>query len=82
LLLALVQWFTLQRSDRTESGSRKASLASKISLGLVIAIIAQAFVGVAQARLGVPAQLVLVHMLLASLLISLITFNYLASRAK
>ncbi|MEY4411729.1 MAG: hypothetical protein RLZ69_1303 [Actinomycetota bacterium] len=82
LLLALVQWFTLQRSDRTESGSRKASLASKISLGLVIAIIAQACVGVAQARLGVPAQLVLVHMLLASVLISLITFNYLASRAK
>lgn len=82
LLLVLIQWFTLQRTDRTEGGKRSWSLATRISFALLLTIVGQACVGVAQARLGVPAGLVLVHMLLASCLISLITFNFLASRAK
>ena len=53
-----------------------------ISLWLVIALIVQAIIGVAQARLGVPALLVGLHMLGASILASLLTFQWLSLRAK
>jgi heme A synthase len=47
-----------------------------------VVLFAQVVVGVLQARLGVPVGLVEIHMLLASCLISLITFHYLATRVK
>ena len=57
-------------------------LQRNISLWLVIALIVQAIIGVAQARLGVPALLVGLHMLGASILASLLTFQWLSLRAK
>ena len=53
-----------------------------ISLWLVIALVVQAIIGVAQARLGVPALLVGLHMLGASILASLLTFQWLSLRSK
>lgn len=53
-----------------------------ISLWLVIALIVQAIIGVAQARLGVPALLVGLHMVGASILASLLTFQWLSLRSK
>jgi len=82
LILTLVQLVALARTDRAEDGSRNYGLATKITFGLLLVEIVQAVVGVAQARLGVPAGLVEIHMLLASVLISMIGFNYLATRAK
>jgi cytochrome c oxidase assembly protein subunit 15 len=77
LLLAATAWqlFVLWRSERT------GRVTGIVQLLLVVEV-CQAIVGVAQARLGVPAALVEVHMLLASCLISLITFSYLANRVK
>ena len=49
---------------------------------LVIATLLQALVGVAQARLGVPAPLVAIHMFGAAGLCSLITFQFLTTRAR
>jgi len=85
LILAVVQFVALVRVDRVETaggpGGRHWSLPTRIVFGLVMTVVVQAIVGVAQARLGVPAGLVEVHMLLASVLISMLTFNHLASRA-
>jgi cytochrome c oxidase assembly protein subunit 15 len=82
LILAAIQWITFLRVDRADSGKRASSLGSKISGALIATVSVQAVVGVAQARLGVPAPLVEVHMLLASVLISLLAFNFLVSRVK
>lgn len=82
LILAAIQWITFLRVDRAESGKRASSLGSKISGALIATVCVQAVVGVAQARLGVPAPLVELHMLLASVLISLLAFNFLVSRVK
>jgi cytochrome c oxidase assembly protein subunit 15 len=57
-------------------------LALNISGLLLLVTICQAVIGVAQARLGVPALLVGIHMLGASVLVSLLTFNFLSTRAK
>lgn len=54
----------------------------RITVVLLLTSIAQAIIGVAQARLGVPPLLVGFHMLGAASLCSLLTFNFLASRAK
>jgi len=81
LFLAIVQLNALMRADRGRDGQRM-TLGTKISLFLVSTVILQAIVGVAQSRMGVPAGLVLVHMLLASVLISLLAFNQLANRTK
>jgi cytochrome c oxidase assembly protein subunit 15 len=52
-------------------------------LGLLfVVLIMQAILGVIQSRLGVPALLAGVHMLGASLIISLLTFQLLALRSK
>lgn len=82
MIVTLVQFVVLRRSDRTDDGKRSWSLPTRITFGLLALEAAQAVVGVAQARLGVPAPLVAVHMLFASCLVSLIVFNYLANRAK
>jgi cytochrome c oxidase assembly protein subunit 15 len=56
--------------------------ASKIMLGLLLALSLQAIIGVIQARTGVPAVLVGIHMLGASVVASLLTFQWLSVRAK
>lgn len=54
----------------------------KILTTLLVISIIQALVGVAQARLGVPALLVGIHMLGAALLTSFLTFQFLATARK
>jgi cytochrome c oxidase assembly protein subunit 15 len=54
----------------------------RIVLGLFTTSVLQALIGVAQARLGVPPLLVGAHMLGASLIASLLTFNVLSVRSK
>lgn len=61
---------------RTEPNGRLA----RIQLALVIAVLVQAGIGIAQARLGVPPLLVGLHMLGASVLAALLTANLLFSR--
>ncbi|MEY4988419.1 MAG: hypothetical protein RI933_52, partial [Actinomycetota bacterium] len=63
--------------------SRKelAKLSSKITAGLFVAGVIQAIIGVAQARLGVPPFLVAAHMLGASVIIALLTFNLVANKS-
>lgn len=81
LTLVIMQFGLLLRVERPKFGAER-SLALNIS-GLLLAVsIIQAVVGVAQARLGVPALLVGIHMLGASVLVSLVTFNFLSTRAK
>ena len=77
LLLVALQLVSLWRTD-----AGRASLPTKISGLLLVVLVLQAVVGVVQARLGVPPLLVGVHMLGASCLVSLLTFNYLALTAK
>ena len=55
---------------------------SKVSLGLCVALIAQALVGIAQARLGVPPLLVGIHMFGAAALIALIQIQWLLARGR
>lgn len=81
LTLVILQFGLLMRVERPKFGEKRG-LALNIS-GLLLAVsIVQAVVGVAQARLGVPALLVGIHMLGASVLVSLLTFNFLSTRAK
>jgi cytochrome c oxidase assembly protein subunit 15 len=79
LALALIQLGLLSKRDR--SGLER-SYQLKVSAWLVVVTIAQAIIGVIQARLGVPAVLVALHMLGASVLCSLITLQWLAIRGK
>jgi cytochrome c oxidase assembly protein subunit 15 len=79
LALALIQLGLLSKRDR--SGLDR-SYQLKVSAWLVVVTIAQAIIGVIQARLGVPAALVALHMLGASVLCSLITLQWLAIRGK
>lgn len=81
LTLVLMQFGLLVRVERPTVG-QPHSLALNISGLLLIVTICQAVIGVAQARLGVPAVLVGIHMLGASVLVSLLTFNFLSTRAK
>ena len=77
LILLLVQVVWLLRA-KTQASAPVMRI-SWIFLGVALA---QAVVGVVQARLGVPPLLVGLHMAGAATLCSLITFNYLATRAK
>jgi cytochrome c oxidase assembly protein subunit 15 len=52
--------------------------ASRLVFWTVFGLLAQAVVGIAQARSGLPVWMVLIHMFLASCLCSLITFQWLA----
>ena len=79
LVLALIQLGLLSKRDR--SGLER-SYQLKVSAWLVVVTIAQAIIGVVQARLGVPAVLVALHMLGASVLCSLLTLQWLAIRGK
>ena len=79
LLLALIQLGLLSKRDRT---GLERSYQLRVSAWLVIVVIAQAIIGVVQARLGVPAGLVALHMLGAAVLCSLLTFQWLAIHGK
>ena len=58
------------------------SLSTKITFWLFIALAIQAIIGIAQARMGVPPILVGLHMLGASVIASLLTFQWLSVRAR
>lgn len=79
LLLALIQLGLLSKRDRA---GLERSYQLKVSAWLVTVLIAQAIIGVVQARLGVPAVLVALHMLGAAVLCALLTFQWLAVRGK
>lgn len=78
LTLVIMQLGLLIRRD----GKFLGSLQSKVLAGLLATTVFQAIVGVAQARLGVPPLLVGIHMLGASALCSLLTFQWLVVRGK
>lgn len=58
------------------------SLSTKITFWLFIALAGQAIIGIAQSRMGVPPILVGLHMLGASVIASLLTFQWLSVRAR
>lgn len=80
-VLALSLGVALFSQLRMERSQRK-SLPTRILIGTFAVTVAQAIIGIAQARLGVPAELVALHMLGASILCSLLTFVALTFRAK
>lgn len=85
LALALLQLALLIRRDklmRDQNDSVERSYQLKVSIWLVTNTVLQAIIGVMQARLGVPAVLVAVHMLGASVLCALFTLQWLAIRGK
>ena len=79
LLLAVIQLGLLSKRDKV---GLERSYQLKVSAWLVVTTIAQAIIGIAQARLGVPAGLVALHMLGASTLCALLTLQWLAIRGK
>lgn len=79
LLIALIQLGLLSKRDRA---GLERSYQLRVASWLVTVAIAQAIIGVVQARLGVPAGLVALHMLGASVLCSLLTFQWLAIHGK
>ena len=82
LVLTLMQFAVLMRTERSGIGAKNWALATKVSLALLLTEWAQAVIGMTQAQWGVPAGLVALHMLGASCLISLLTFSHLTSRVK
>jgi cytochrome c oxidase assembly protein subunit 15 len=78
IALTLVTFLLLQRVNKDSAVSR----ATRINLGLLVALAVQALIGIIQARTGVPPILVGLHMLGASVVASLLTFQWLAVRAK
>lgn len=74
LALAFVQLFLVRRRDVD-------GYASRITFWSVVCLVAQAVIGVAQARLGLPVQLVIIHVTLASNFISLLSFQVLVYRS-
>jgi heme a synthase len=81
LVLALISAVVLVSQDQ-KAGASSWRLQTKVTVTLVLVAVAQAIIGVLQSRLGVPAGLVALHMLGASLLISLLTFHWLSVRGK
>lgn len=59
-----------------------SSLPGRVTALTLIVSVIQAVIGIAQARLGVPAELVAAHILLAAVLCSLLAFNQLANRSR
>lgn len=75
LILAVWLLFLIRRRDVD-------GYASRFMFWTLFSLITQAVVGVAQANAGLPVWMVLVHMLLASCLCSLITFQWLSLQSK
>jgi len=82
LTLVIMQFALLRKRDARSHAVSGWSTQSKVSLLLLVVTIVQAIIGIAQARLGVPPLLVGFHMLGASVLCSLLTFQWLAVRGK
>jgi cytochrome c oxidase assembly protein subunit 15 len=78
LTLVIMQLGLMIRRD----GKFLGSFQSRVLAGLLAVTLLQAVIGVAQARLGVPPVLVGAHMLGASALCSLLTFQWLVVRGK
>jgi cytochrome c oxidase assembly protein subunit 15 len=78
LTLVIMQLGLMIRRD----GKFAGSFQSKVLTGLLAVTIAQAVIGVIQARMGVPPLLVGLHMLGAASLCSLLTFQWLVVRGK
>lgn len=76
LALALASWQSIRLYTNTNA-NRFSELAIKANHALVITLILQAVIGVAQSRLGLPPILVALHMLGASVICSLVIFQYL-----
>ena len=76
--LILLQLVLQRRSD----SSWVASYTNRALVLLLAVSVAQAIVGVVQARMGVPPFLVALHMLGAAVLSSLLTFQYLATKQR
>lgn len=76
LAVVMLQWFLQVRHSK----SLVRNLASRTLGTLLLTTVAQALIGVIQARLGVPPFLVALHMLGAAALASLITFQFLVLR--
>ena len=70
LMLSLLQLLLVRRRDVD-------GYASRLTFWAVVCLICQAVVGVAQSRLGLPVQLVIIHITLAAVLISLMSFQVL-----
>jgi cytochrome c oxidase assembly protein subunit 15 len=77
LALIVVQLVLLVRAKVSPS-----TQVLRVTMLFLAVTVVQAVIGVVQARLGVPPLLVGLHMAGAASLCSLITFNYLATRAK
>ena len=80
-LLALLVVLQLAFQLRAQAGIWTPTVNRAMVLLLCVTLL-QALIGVAQARLGVPAALVALHMLGAAVLCSLLTFQYLLTKAK
>jgi cytochrome c oxidase assembly protein subunit 15 len=81
LVLIALAFGNLLKLDRGH-GFKSWRTQTKIYLLLLVVTLFQAFIGVLQSRLGVPPLLVGIHMLGASVLISLFTFQWLSVRGK
>jgi cytochrome c oxidase assembly protein subunit 15 len=81
LLLVVVQLSKLLAGERGKKFS-EWRIVSRVTAALLVNLVLQATVGIVQARLGVPAGLVAVHMLLASTAVALLTWQRLAIRLK
>ena len=77
ILLVIAQAWILWKRDRWSKNFQTKSV-----LWLLVVLIGQAVIGVAQARLGVPPLLVGLHMLGAAVICSMLTFQWLAIRGK
>lgn len=75
--ITIAQFALLMRRDKVVQ-----TFQAKISLWLLIVLIANAAIGILQSRLGVPPLLVGLHMAGAATLCSLLTFQWLAIRGK
>jgi cytochrome c oxidase assembly protein subunit 15 len=73
-LLALIALLVLVRRRDVDG------YASRLVFWTLATLTGQAFVGVLQARLGLPAELVALHLLLASAIIALVTLTWLSLR--
>lgn len=71
LALAVVLLFIVRRRDVD-------GYASRLVFWTTVCLLAQAVTGIVQSRLGLPVQIVIVHLTLASIFISLMTFVQLA----
>jgi cytochrome c oxidase assembly protein subunit 15 len=80
LTLALAVWQFVVYSRR--DGGTQKTLQRRTSGYLVYALVYQAIIGVAQARFGVPAILVGLHMVGATVILSLLSFQWLLVRGK